>query len=86
MRNLNGLTNEMTNLERISNGECISPRGVDHCTTCIDCCEASHFKFAIQDLVTNSVCAKCGGSGIIKGGPTDSRPDEPCTCKSGGGI
>jgi hypothetical protein len=27
------------------------------------------------------VCAKCGGTGIIKGGPTDSRPDESCTCQ-----
>lgn len=29
-----------------------------------------------------AVCAKCGGTGIIKGGPTDSRKDEPCSCKN----
>lgn len=34
-----------------------------------------------QHNVMESVCAKCGGTGIVKGGPTDSRKDEPCTCK-----
>jgi hypothetical protein len=29
-----------------------------------------------------SICAKCSGSGIIKGGPTDSRSDSPCDCSS----
>lgn len=28
----------------------------------------------------SDVCAKCAGTGIIKGGPTDSRKDEQCTC------
>jgi hypothetical protein len=32
-------------------------------------------------LPMKSVCAICGGTGIRKGGPTDSRPDEPCTCQ-----
>ena len=29
-----------------------------------------------------SVCALCGGTGILKGGPTDSRSDEPCQCQT----
>lgn len=33
-------------------------------------------------LPIKSVCAICGGTGIRKGGPTDSRPDEPCPCQT----
>lgn len=37
--------NDPDNLrERISLGECVSDRGVDHCPVCIDCCEASHWR------------------------------------------
>lgn len=31
--------------------------------------------------INKNVCARCGGTGIIKGGPTDSRPDSKCTCQ-----
>ena len=29
---------------------CISERGVDHCVRCIDTCDASHFKRAVEEL------------------------------------
>ena len=35
----------------------------------------------LEGLLMKSVCAICGGTGIRKGGPTDSRPDEQCTCQ-----
>lgn len=41
---------EKTNEELISEGVCVSDRGVDHCVYCVDRCEASHFRRAIQEL------------------------------------
>lgn len=39
-----------TDSEKISEGICISDRGVDHCPVCIDRCDASHFKRAVKEL------------------------------------
>lgn len=35
----------------------------------------------IYENANVSVCAQCGGTGILKGGPTDSRIDQVCPCK-----
>lgn len=36
--------------------------------------------------VNKTVCSQCGGTGIIKGGPTDTRQDEPCPCGGKKGV
>jgi hypothetical protein len=41
----------MTTDERIANGECVSPRGTDHCPHCIDVCEASHWSMQVHQAV-----------------------------------
>lgn len=44
----------MSNKEKISEGICISERGVEHCGYCTDMCEASHFKFAIKEMLEDA--------------------------------
>jgi hypothetical protein len=38
------------NYKLIARGECISGRGVEHCTICTDCCEASQFKISLNEV------------------------------------
>lgn len=40
----------MTNDEKISQGICVSDRGVDHCPVCTDRCDAAHFKMELKEL------------------------------------
>ncbi len=44
----------MTDDELISQGTCVSPRGVDHCVKCIDRCEASHWKRVLSETLKDS--------------------------------
>jgi hypothetical protein len=37
--------------ERIADGECISPRGVEHCPNCSDRCEASHWGMEVSEAI-----------------------------------
>jgi hypothetical protein len=46
----NNNAGKKTDQERIAEGECISSRGVEHCTNCIDRCEAFHHGIAVKEL------------------------------------